>query len=58
MVVNKLIENSFGSYYVIYRPFMLPRPVIDEKRLISDVEYEGLIQSGKLIRNKIDPRYL
>jgi hypothetical protein len=35
----------------------LPRGVIDEKRLITNEEYEKLLQEGKLARNKIDPLF-
>jgi hypothetical protein len=31
--------------------------VFDEKRLISDKEYEGLVKEGRLKRNVIDPLF-
>lgn len=35
----------------------MPAGVFDEKRLVSDKEYEGLLKEGKLKRNVIDPLF-
>ena len=36
---------------------MIPEGVFDEKRLLSDKEYEQMVNGGKLRRNIIDPKY-
>lgn len=36
---------------------MIPNGAFDEKRLLSDLEYEGLLKQGKLKRNVIDPLF-
>jgi len=41
-----------------FRPFSIPAGVFDEKRLISEKEYEEIIKSGRLKRNTVDPKYL
>lgn len=41
-----------------HRPFAIPEGVFDEKRLISDKEYEEKFKSGLLKRNTIDPKYI
>jgi len=41
-----------------YRPFQIPAGVFDEKRLISDKEYEAKLKNGELKRNTIDPKYI
>lgn len=59
MVVHKRTEHNFGNFLIIkYRPFTIPTGVFDEKRLISDKEYEEKLKSGQLKRNTIDPKYI
>ena len=50
-------EKPFGKFCVMFRPFSIPEGVFDEKRLVSDKEYEQMLKDGKLKRNVIDPRY-
>jgi hypothetical protein len=38
-------------------PFSLPPGVFDEKRLLSDEDYELLLKQGRLERNIIDPLF-
>ena len=45
-------------WLIKYRPFAIPEGVFDEKRLISDKEYEEKFKSGLLKRNTIDPKYI
>lgn len=45
-------------FFIKYRPFAIPEGVFDEKRLISDKEYEEKFKSGLLKRNTIDPKYI
>jgi hypothetical protein len=37
---------------------MIPEGVFDEKRLVSEKEYEEMFKGGKLKRNVINPKYL
>lgn len=45
-------------YLIKHRPFAIPAGVFDEKRLISDKEYEEKFKNGLLKRNTIDPKYI
>ena len=58
MVAHKRIELNIGNTFLICRPFVIPEGVFDEKRLVSDKEYEDMFKNGKLRRNTVDPKYL
>jgi hypothetical protein len=36
----------------------VPEAKYDESKLASDAEYEQMLKSGKLKRNRIDPKFL
>jgi len=36
MEALRKIENNFGKFLQLYRPFVVPEGVFDTKRLISD----------------------
>ena len=47
MADHKRTEHNIGNFYLIkHRPFAIPAGVFDEKRLISDKEYEDKFKNG------------
>ena len=52
------IEPHTGNFNINVRPFVIPDGVFDEKRLVSEKEYEEMFKSGKLRKNTINPKYL
>lgn len=54
------IEKKYGGTQpnrTKYWPFEIPEGVFDTERLISDEEYEKMLEGGILKNNKIDPKY-
>jgi len=43
---------------MLFSPFKIPEARVDESKLVNDVEYEQMLKSGKLRRNRIDPKFL